>query len=88
MTKKYQQSQGLLGLYAAKQFQIQESLTLYPYYYHEFTVRNGVALIGEVSMTNDDNTDNRFYEPIGRFPSIEEDEPAYRLLCTEYPEVK
>lgn len=24
MTKKYQQSQGLLGLYAAKQFQIQE----------------------------------------------------------------
>ena len=65
-----------------------QSLTLYPYYYHEFTVRNGVALIGEVSMTNDDNTDNRFYEPIGRFPSIEEDEPAYRLLCTEYPEVK
>ena len=65
-----------------------QSLTLYPYYYHEFTVRNGVALIGEVSMTNDDNTDNRFYEPIGRFPSIEGDEPAYRLLCTEYPEVK
>lgn len=65
-----------------------QSLTLYPYYYHEFTVRNGVALVGEVSMTNDDNTDNRFYEPLGRFPTIEEDEPAYRLLCTEYPEAK
>ncbi len=62
-----------------------QSLTLYPYYYHEFVVRGGVALVGEVSMTNDDNTDNRFYEPLGRFPTIEEDEPAYRLLCTEYP---
>lgn len=62
-----------------------QSLTLYPYYYHEFTIRGGVALVGEVSMTNDDNTDNRFYQPIGRFPTVEEDEPAYRLLCTEYP---
>lgn len=65
-----------------------QSLTLYPYYYHEFTVRGGVSLVGEVSMTNDDNTDNRFYEPIGRFPTVEEDEPAYRLLCTEYPAAK
>jgi len=65
-----------------------QSLTLYPYYYHEFTVKGGVALVGEVSMTNDDNTDNRFYQPIGRFPSIEEDEPAYRLLCNEYPTAK
>ena len=23
-----------------------------------------------------------------RFPAIEEDEPPYRLLCTEYPEAK
>jgi D-lyxose ketol-isomerase len=65
-----------------------QSLTLYPYYYHEFVVRGDVALVGEVSMTNDDNTDNRFYEPLGRFPTIEEDEPAYRLLCTEYPAAK
>ena len=64
-----------------------ESLSLYPYYYHEFFVpKDGKAvLIGEVSMCNDDNTDNRFYEPIGRFPTIEEDEPPYRLLCNEYP---
>ncbi len=67
-----------------------ESLTLTPYLYHEFYVPMGseYALIGEVSSCNDDNTDNRFYEPIGRFPEIEEDEPAYRLLCNEYPAAK
>ena len=37
---------------------------------------------------NDDENDNRFYEPIGRFPTIEEDEPAYRLLCNEYPKAE
>ena len=63
-----------------------ESFTLYPYLYHEFIIpEGGPALIGEVSMCNDDETDNRFKEPLGRFPTIEEDEPAYRLLCTEYP---
>jgi fructokinase len=36
-------------------------------------------------MCNDDANDNRFYEELGRFPSIEEDEPPYRLLCNEYP---
>ncbi len=45
-------------------------------------------MIGEVSMVNDDHTDNFFYEPLGRFPTIEEDEAPYRLLCTEYPEAK
>ena len=45
----------------------------------------GNVLIGEVSQCNDDNTDNRFYEKIGRFPEIEEDEAPYRLLCNEYP---
>lgn len=64
-----------------------ESLSLYPYYYHDFASQagNGPVLIGEVSMCNDDNNDNRFYEPVGRFPTIEEDEPPYRLLCNEYP---
>lgn len=67
-----------------------ESLSLYPYQYHEFTIEKGTgkALVGEVSMVNDDNTDNRFYEPLGRFPTIEEDEAPYRLLCTEYPKAK
>ena len=42
-------------------------------------------LIGEVSLVNDDNTDNRFYQPVGRFPEIEEDEAPMYLLCTDYP---
>jgi len=67
-----------------------QSLTLYPYYYHAFVVRpgTGTALIGEVSMCNDDNTDNRFLEELGRFPQIDEDELPYRLLCNEYPAAK
>lgn len=64
-----------------------ESISIYPYMYHDFELEPGTGpvLLGEVSMCNDDNTDNRFYEPIGRFPEIEEDEPPYRLLCNEYP---
>ncbi|WP_122641745.1 D-lyxose/D-mannose family sugar isomerase [Luxibacter massiliensis] len=64
-----------------------ESVTLWPHQYHDFAVKEGTGdvLIGEVSMCNDDNTDNRFYEKMGRFPDIEEDEPPYRLLCNEYP---
>jgi hypothetical protein len=64
-----------------------ESITIYPYLYHDFTVLegSGPVLLGEVSQCNDDNEDNRFYEPLGRFPDVEEDEPPYRLLCNEYP---
>ncbi len=64
-----------------------ESITLWPHQYHDFDVvcGTGDVLIGEVSMCNDDNTDNRFYEKVGRFPTIEEDESPYRLLCNEYP---
>ncbi len=67
-----------------------ESITLWPHQYHNFAVKPGTGdvLIGEVSMCNDDNTDNRFYEECGRFPEIEEDEPPYRLLCNEYPSAK
>ena len=55
--------------------------------YHDFEVEpgTGAVLLGEVSQCNDDNTDNRFYEKMGRFPAIEEDEPPYWLLCGEYP---
>ncbi len=64
-----------------------ESITIPPRLYHDFSVEpgGGPVLLGEVSMCNDDLNDNRFYEPIGRFSTIEEDEPAYRLLCNEYP---
>ncbi len=64
-----------------------ESITIYPYLYHDFSVEEGTGavLLGEVSMCNDDTNDNRFYEKIGRFPAIEEDDSPYRLLCGEYP---
>lgn len=67
-----------------------ESITLWPFQYHDFAVVPGTGdvLIGEVSMSNDDTTDNRFYEEAGRFPKIDEDEPIYRLLCNEYPPAK
>lgn len=64
-----------------------ESITLIPRVYHKFYARPGTGpvLIGEVSTVNDDATDNRFYEPLPRFPAIEEDQPPLHLLCTEYP---
>lgn len=61
-----------------------ESITLPPYLYHRFWAENGNCLVGEVSKVNDDNSDNRFLEELGRFPAIEEDEPPYRLLVTDY----
>ena len=67
-----------------------QSITITPYMYHDFIVpeTGGSVLLGEVSMCNDDENDNCFYEPIGRFPEIEEDEKPYRLLCTEYPKAR
>jgi len=67
-----------------------ESITIYQYLYHDFEVKPGTGdiLLGEVSMCNDDACDNRFNPPMGRFPAIDEDEPPYRLLCTEYPPEK
>ena len=64
-----------------------ESISIPQRLYHDFEVEPGTGnvLIGEVSQVNDDNTDNHFLPPVGRFPEIEEDEPPYRLLCTEYP---
>ncbi len=64
-----------------------ESISIWPGLYHDFEVAPGTGpvLLGEVSQCNDDNADNRFNPPMGRFPAIEEDEPPYRLLCTEYP---
>ena len=66
------------------------SITLPQRQYHAFWAErgHGSVLIGEVSMVNDDNTDNRFYETQGRFPTIEEDEPPLYLLCNEYPAAK
>lgn len=67
-----------------------ESIFIPQRLYHDFSVEEGTGavLLGEVSQSNDDNSDNRFNPPVGRFPSIEEDEEPYRLLCNEYPAAK
>jgi D-lyxose ketol-isomerase len=67
-----------------------ESVTLTKGMYHSFWAKegHGLVMIGEVSQCNDDNADNRFYEPSGRFPRIEEDELPFRFLCNEYPTAK
>ena len=61
-----------------------ESIHIQQRLYRDFSVEEGTGPI----LLGDDNTDNRFNPPVGRFPSIEEDEPPYRLLCNEYPLVK
>lgn len=57
-------------------------VTLVPGIWHEFTPLSEECIIGEVSTANDDLHDNFFLNPlIGRFPRIDEDEPAtYRLV--------
>jgi D-lyxose ketol-isomerase len=64
-----------------------ESITLVQGIYHTFYGEpgKGKVLVGEVSSVNDDQADNFFLDPIGRFPTIEEDEEPIHLLCTEYP---
>lgn len=61
-----------------------ESVTLPPRLYHSFHAEGAPVMTGEVSSVNDDSADNRFYEPVGRFPEIEEDEEPRFLLCNEY----
>jgi len=64
-----------------------ESITLPAGQYHKFWGEKGTGkiLLGEVSNVNDDRVDNRFYENVGRFPQIEEDEKPLYLLSFEYP---
>ncbi len=64
-----------------------ESVALPPRLYHSFWGEAGAGsvLVGEVSRVNDDARDNRFLDPLPRFPKIEEDAPARFVLCTEYP---
>jgi len=64
-----------------------ESITLTRGLAHQFFAEPGTgrSLVGEVSSVNDDQTDNYFTHPAGRFPDIEEDEEPLYLLCSEYP---
>lgn len=63
-----------------------QSICLTPRLYHRFYGEkgNGMVLIGEVSMVNDDNNDNRFHDQVGRFPEIDEDVEPVHLLVNDY----
>ena len=63
-----------------------ESVCLPQRNYHSFWGEpgRGTVLVGEVSRVNDDRSDNRFYDPVGRFPTIDEDEAPLHLLCSDY----
>jgi hypothetical protein len=63
-----------------------ESICLEQGMYHKFygETGKGKVLVGEVSMVNDDASDNCFYEKVGRFPQIIEDEQPLHLLVGDY----
>ena len=63
-----------------------ESICLEPYIYHRFYGKpgKGKVLVGEVSMVNDDTSDNYFYDNVGRFPEITEDAEPVHLLVSDY----
>lgn len=59
-------------------------VTLVPGIYHEFYPDSLECIIGEVSTANDDLHDNFFVnKDIGRYPGIEEDEPAIVRLLSD-----
>jgi D-lyxose ketol-isomerase len=52
--------------------------------YHEFYPLSRECIIGEVSTANDDLHDNFFVNrDIGRYPGVEEDEPAVVRLLSD-----
>lgn len=63
-----------------------QSVTLRPYQYHQWkgVPGTGDIMLFEVSMCNDDNTDNRFKVAQARIPEVEEDEPARHLMFADY----
>jgi D-lyxose ketol-isomerase len=59
-------------------------VTLPPGVLHEFTPLSSGCVIGEVSTANNDAADNFFLNSdIGRFPTIQEDEPAVVRLVSD-----
>jgi D-lyxose ketol-isomerase len=63
-----------------------ESICIEQGLYHRFYGEpgGGAVLVGEVSSVNDDTTDNRWFEEMGRFSKIDEDEPPVHLLAIDY----
>ena len=62
-----------------------QSVTVERNIFHRFyAVRgSGMVMAGEVSQVNDDNNDNYFLEPVGRFSEIQEDELPLHPLWNE-----
>jgi len=63
-----------------------ESIALEQKMFHRFYSEkgSGKTLVGEVSAVNDDTDDNYFYDEVGRFPEVEEDEAPLHVLANEY----
>ncbi len=61
-----------------------ESLTLEPHIAHAFWAEGGVALAGEVSLANDDLSDNYFVPPLAPPEPIAEDAPARHVTVRDY----
>lgn len=64
-----------------------ESLTLEPYVAHAFWAEGGTALAGEVSLANDDRTDNYFIPALAAQGPIEEDAAARFVTVRDYERV-
>jgi D-lyxose ketol-isomerase len=61
-----------------------ESLTLEPFIAHSFWAEGGAALAGEVSLANDDTTDNYFLPPLDPPSPIDEDAPARYVTVRDH----
>lgn len=63
-----------------------QSITLMPGQYHRWIGEKGTGqiMLFEVSSTNDDTIDNRFYSANERLPVIIEDEEPRYLLFKDY----
>jgi D-lyxose ketol-isomerase len=61
-----------------------EGVTLDPGIAHAFRAEGGDVVCGEISLVNDDATDNYFVPPLPPAPPIEEDAPARRLVVADY----
>lgn len=61
-----------------------QGVCLPPMLYHRFWAEKAFVMGWEISMVNDDKSDNRFLTARGRFPTIQEDEPIKWLLCNEF----
>jgi D-lyxose ketol-isomerase len=61
-----------------------ESIVLEPYIAHAFWAEGGQVLAGEVSLVNDDATDNYFVPPLAPGAPIEEDTPPRYVTVSDH----